>query len=260
MTRVHTKQPGQLQGRTILITGAATGIGREMARLFATAGATLLIHYNRSAAAAQAVAAELRASGGQASIIQADLAQPALARQLVEEAWQQAGPIHVWVNNAGADILTEAAPSLPEAERLQQLVNVDLLGTVHCCWQVAPKMRAAGGGVIINMSWDLAQFGMAGRSAEMFAAVKAGISGFSKSLARSYAPQVRVNDLAPGWIETRYALDTMPAAMRAKIEAQIPLGRFGLPIDVARAALYLASDAAAFVTGQTLRVNGGWIG
>ena len=118
-------------------------------------------------------------------------------------------------------------------------------------------MKEAGGGVILNMSWDLALQGMEGRNPEMFAAVKAGILGFSKCLARSYAPEVRVNELAPGWIETAFAKEKMkPEAYQAVVE-RTPLKRFGMPEDVAWAALYLASDEAAFITGQTLRINGG---
>lgn len=251
---------GRLQDRTALVTGAATGIGRAIAKLYAAEGASLIAHYNRSATAAQELVADIRQNGGKAQAIQANLAHEAGASQLVTEAWTRAGRIHVWVNNAGADILTGEGAQVAREEQLARLVQVDLLGTIHCCWQVAPRMREAGGGVILNMSWDLARYGMKGQNAEMFAAVKEGISGFSKSLARSYAPEVRVNDLAPGWIETDYALNDMSARVRRDVQMHIPLKRFGLPVDVAHAALYLASDEASFITGQTLRINGGWIG
>ncbi|MCA1853469.1 MAG: SDR family oxidoreductase [Beggiatoa sp.] len=118
-------------------------------------------------------------------------------------------------------------------------------------------MKAAGSGVILNMSWDLALSGMAGRNPEMFAAVKAGVLGFSKCLARSYAPEVRVNELAPGWIRTAFADEAMAHEAQEAVIADTPLRRFGAPEDVAHAALYLCSDEAAFITGQTLRVNGG---
>lgn len=251
---------GRLEDRTVLVTGAATGIGRAIAGLYAEEGARLLLHYHRSETEAGELAGQIRAAGGEAMTLQADLGQEAEAERLVAEAWKRAGRIHVWVNNAGADILTGAGAEAGMAERLERLVRVDLLGTIRCCWQVAPRMRSAGGGVILNMSWDLAPHGMAGRTAQIFAAVKAGISGFSKSLALSWAPQVRVNELAPGWIETRYARTTMPAETRRDVVERTPLGRLGLPLDVAYAALYLASDEAAFITGQTLRINGGWIG
>ena len=251
---------GRFQDRTVLVTGAASGIGRAMAALYASEGARLIIHYNRSGEAARKLVTDIRRSGGEAQAMQAALEHQAEAERLVAEAWEQAGRIHVWVNNAGADILTGAGAQATMEDRLARLIQVDLLGTIRCCWQIAPRMHAAGGGVILNTSWDLAQHGMAGKNAEIFAAVKGGISGFSKSLALSYAPEVRVNDLAPGWIETSYARDTMPARTRRDVEARIPLKRFGLPADVAHAALYLASDEAAFITGQTLRINGGWIG
>lgn len=252
--------PGRLQDRTVLVTGAATGIGRAIAELYAAEGASLIAHYNHSATEAQELVAGIRQNGGEAQAIQANLAQEAGASQLVTEAWTRAGRIHVWVNNAGADILTGEGARAAREEQLARLVQVDLLGTIYCCWKVAPRMHEAGGGVILNMSWDLAEYGMRGQNAEMFAAVKGGISSFSKSLALSYAPEVRVNDLAPGWIETGYALNDMSTRARRDVQMHIPLKRFGLPTDVAHAALYLASDEASFITGQTLRINGGWIG
>jgi 3-oxoacyl-[acyl-carrier protein] reductase len=150
-----------------------------------------------------------------------------------------------------------ACGSLQPSEKLERLIEVELKGTIYSYWGVAPLMKAAGSGVILNMSWDLAIHGMEGHNPEMFATVKAGVLGFSKCLARSYAPEVRVNDLAPGWIETAFAKEIMhPDAYDAIVE-RTPLQRFGVPEDVAHAVLYLASDEAAFITGQTLRVNGG---
>ena len=114
----------------------------------------------------------------------------------------------------------------------------------------------AAGGVIINMSWDRVLQGMAGENPELFSAVKGGILSFSRSLARSLAPTIRVNVLGPGWIDTAFGNDA-PAAFKQEIAQQIPLGRWGVPEDVAAAAVYLASDSARYVTGQMLMVNGG---
>ncbi|CAN0455884.1 unnamed protein product [Phaeothamnion confervicola] len=126
-----------------------------------------------------------------------------------------------------------------------------------CAWAVAPRMHKQGQGVILNMSWDLALRGMAARHPEMFAATKAGVTGFTRSLARSLAPLIRVNEVAPGWIATAFAETAMAPEYRAQVIAQTPLARFGKPEDVAAAALFLCSDEAAFITGQTLKVNGG---
>jgi len=249
-----SEQPS-LAGLNAVVTGASSGIGEAIARLYARHGAHVVIHYRRSREAAVAVAAEVRAQGGRASVVQADLATETAS--LVEQCWQRLGRVHVWVNNAGADILTGEHSRLPPEQRLLRLIEVDLLGTLHCCWDVAPRMREAGGGVILNMSWDLAQQGMTGANPEMFAAAKGAISAFSRSLARSYAPRVRVNNLAPGWIETTFAREVMSRDAYRRVAAHTPMQRFGLPQEVAAAALFLASPEAAYITGQTLRINGG---
>ncbi len=248
----------RLAGKTAVVTGASGGIGSSIALRFAAEGARVLVHYCQAQERARQTVKSVREAGGDACSLQADLSVVRQLDQFVEECFRLLGRIDVWVNNAGADILTGVGAGLNEQQRLQRLVETDLLGTVRCCWKVAPRMQSAGGGVILNMSWALAlQQGMPGRNPEMFAAVKGGVSAFSKCLARSFAPQVRVNDLAPGWIETDFARNVMESEFYRRITAQIPLGRFGLPEEVAAAALFLASQEAAFITGQSLRIDGG---
>ena len=145
----------------------------------------------------------------------------------------------------------------PRLEKLDRLLTVDLRGTILASWEAARLMREQPqGGVILNMSWDHVVFGMEGRNPEMFSAVKGGILSFSKSLARSVAPKVRVNILAPGWIETEFGAGLDPERYQ-RIAESTPLRRWGTPDDVARAAVFLASSDAAFLTGQTIFVNGG---
>ncbi|MGH7506669.1 MAG: SDR family NAD(P)-dependent oxidoreductase [Longimicrobiales bacterium] len=245
-----------LAGRRAVVTGASSGIGRAIALAFAEAGADVVVTYHRSAAAAESVAAEACGHGVAASTIQADLAESRDIDRLVEQSFERLGGIDIWVNNAGQDILTGGGARLPAREQLDRLIAVDLRGTVLCCWQVAERMRSGGGGVILNMSWDRALNGSRGREAELFSAVKSGVQGFSRSLALTVAPTVRVNVLAPGWIATAFAA-AMSDEERRRIAARTPLGRWGEPEDVARAALFLASPAAAFLTGVVLPINGG---
>ncbi len=247
----------RLDKKIAVVTGASSGIGRAIARLFARQGARLVANYHRSQAQAEALCTEIRADGGVARAVRADVSSCADVERLVEEAMGAFGRIDIWANIAGADILTGPGAALSDSDKLDRLIAVDLKGTILCSWRVAPIMQAAGSGMILNMSWDLALSGMAGRNPEMFAAVKAGVLGFSKCLARSYAPEVRVNELAPGWIRTAFAEEVMAPEAREAVMAATPLRRFGTPDDVANAALYLCSDEAAFITGQTLRVNGG---
>ena len=196
------------------------------------------------------------AIGARAHVVQADLATRAACDRLVGEAREQLGRIDVWVNNAGADVLTGEAAGWEWERKLDVLLAVDLKGTIACSYAVGDVMRAGGGGAIINMSWDHVTTGMAGDDPQLFSAVKGGVLAFSKSLARRLAPEVRVNVLCPGWIETSFGEHADRDFHRSVAEAT-PLGRWGRPEDVAAAALYLASPDAAFVTGQAINVNGG---
>lgn len=247
----------RLENKTAVVTGASTGIGRQVALTLAQQGAHVIVNYNRSEQSAQEVVETIRSAGGRAESVQGNVAEAKDVERLVAESAAVLGNIDIWANIAGADILTGAGAELSDLEKLELLVSVDLRGTMMCSWQVAELMKQAGSGVIINISWDLALHGMEGRNPEMFAAIKGGIVGFSKCLARSLAPDVRVNDVAPGWIQTAFADDVMRDDFYKMVIETTPLQRFGLPEDVANAVLYFASDEAAFITGQTLKVNGG---
>jgi len=246
-----------LAGRAVLVTGGSSGIGRAIAVAAARAGADVALTYHANQAGARDVAREIEAGGRRAVVLQADIADAASVRALGPAACTALGRLDVWVNNAGADILTGAGASLGLLEKLELLLAVDLRGTMLASWEAAELFRAQErGGVIINMSWDHVLTGMAGRVPELFAAAKGGVLAFSKSLARSVAPRVRVNVIAPGWIETSFAAN-LPDERRRDVAASAPLGRWGTPEDVAGAAVFLASPAAAFLTGQTILIGGG---
>jgi 3-oxoacyl-[acyl-carrier protein] reductase len=247
----------RLAGLKAVVTGGSSGIGRAIAEAYAREGAAVLFTYRAAAGATQAVVEAIHAAGGQAQAVQADLGSVAACEQLVAEAHARLGRLDVWVNNAGADVLTTEAANWDWERKLDLLLAVDLKGTIACCYAAARLMRAQPeGGRLINMSWDHVLSGMAGENPQIFAAVKGGVLAFSKSLARALAPQVAVNVLAPGWIETQFGATADPD-FHEKVAASTPLGRWGRPEDVAAAALYLASPEAAFVTGQTLMINGG---
>lgn len=247
----------RLAGARAVVTGASSGIGRAIAERFAANGASVLITYRSSARAARGVMQRIVEHGGRAEVLRADLASTTACQALVEEAVARLGTVDVWVNNAGADILTGEGAALSWERKLDLLLAVDVKGTIACSRAIAAVMsRQAGGGSIINMSWDHAVSGMAGENAELFSAVKGAVLAYSKSLARSVAPRVRVNVLCPGWIETAFGRQVSPEFHRA-VARSIPLGRWGTPADVAGAAVYLASAEAAFITGQALNINGG---
>jgi 3-oxoacyl-[acyl-carrier protein] reductase len=239
------------------VTGASSGIGRAIAEACAAEGASVLLTHRASPERAHAVAEAIAARGGRAEVCQADLATREACERLVAEAGARLGRIDVWINNAGADVLTGEAATWEWERKLDALLAVDLKGTIACSYAAGEVMRAqARGGTILNMSWDHVVTGMAGENPELFAAVKGGVLAFSKSLARALAPEVRVNVLCPGWIETSFGEQADREFHRSVAEGT-PLGRWGRPRDVADAAVYLASPEAAFVTGQAINVNGG---
>jgi len=241
------------------VTGASSGIGAGIAEAFAGAGATVLITYRRSEAAATAVADAIAARGGHALTAQADLGTRAGCESLVAVARERLGALDVWVNNAGADVLTGEEAAWDWERKLDLLLAVDLKGTIACSYAAGEVMRAQpGGGVILNMSWDHVATGMPGANPELFSAVKGGVLSYSKSLARALAPAVRVNILCPGWIETAFGAGA-DEDFRREVADSTPMKRWGTPADVAGAAVYLASPAAAFITGQAINVNGGTV-
>jgi 3-oxoacyl-[acyl-carrier protein] reductase len=249
--------PLQLSGKRMLVTGGSSGIGRAIAIAAAQAGAAVALTYRSNEAGANAVATEIRATGRRAVLVRADMASAEAIAAVTATVTDALGGVDAWVNNAGADILTGAGAQLSRREKLDLLLAVDLKGTMLASWAAADLMhRQQDGGVIINMSWDHVLQGMEGENPELFAAVKGGVLGFSRSLARSLAPLVRVNILGPGWIETAFGSEA-PIGFKGEIAREIPLRRWGTPRDVAAAAVYLASDDARYVTGQFLMVNGG---
>lgn len=249
----------RLIAKRAVVTGGSTGIGRAVALALAREGAAVLVNYRRSATAAQSCVDEICAAGGTAVSAQGDVSSEVEVAGLVAAAVAAFGGIDIWVNMAGADILTGEGARLPDRDKLAKLIDIDLRGTILASWAASVELMKHAGSSLINVSWDQALRGMGGRNPEMFAAVKAGVTGFTRALARSLAPGVRVNEVAPGWIETAFAQTGMTAEYRADVIAATPLARLGYPHDVAKVVVFLASDEASFITGQTLMVNGGLV-
>lgn len=239
-----------LQGRTALVTGAATGIGRATALLFAQAGARVVVNHWRQTDDARALVAQIRAAGGDALAHEADVSDAAAVQAMAEAV----GAVDVLVNNAGV-IQEKAFLETTEAD-WDRLLGVDLKAVFLVCRAFIPGMLSKGRGAIVNIASDL---GILGRERYApYCAAKAGVIGLTKSLAREFAPQqIRVNAIAPGPVATAMvSLEHMSAEWVEK-ELAIPQHRLGAPEDIAATALFLASDLAGFYTGQVLGPNGG---
>ncbi len=249
----------RLKDKVTVITGASSGIGLSIAKAFAREGADIVVNYKNSRNSAEALVEQIRQSGKRAIAVQADMADEDDIDRLIEKTLDEFDRIDVWVNNAGADILTGTGAAAEIHEKLEHLIEVDLRGTINACWSIMPMMQEQGHGVIVNMGWDLATHGFEGTNPQIFAATKAGILGFTRSFAKTVGPEIRVNMVSPGWIATAFAKDHMDDEyFQARIK-EIPLGRFGDPEDVAAAVVFLASDESSYMTGEAIKINGGLV-
>jgi 3-oxoacyl-[acyl-carrier protein] reductase len=244
-----------LKGHTAVVTGSSSGIGRAIALELADAGANLLVHARRNGHDAEKVALHARSLGRETRVVLADLSDPGEQDRLVEAAWAWRS-IDIWVNNAGADVLTGEAADWSFEDKLTALWNVDVVASLRLSRAVGQRMRERGHGVILNMGWDQAEVGMGGDSGEFFAAVKGAVMAATRSLAKSLAPQVRVNCIAPGWIRTEWGRQAS-AEWQERAKRESLLARWGEPEDVARTACFLVSPKASFINGQIIPINGG---
>jgi len=242
-----------LAGRTALVTGAASGIGRAIARLYAAAGATVAVNHLGRAAEAEAVVHDIMASGGRAQAFEADVTRSADVAALVARSEKSLGPIDVLVNCAG--ILQEKPFLQTTDEDWRRMIDTDLGSVFLLCRAVLPGMVARGHGVVINIASDL---GILGRAEfAPYCAAKAGVIGLTRSLALEFAPAIRVNAIAPGPVETAMLSPASMSPEWIEKEKAIPQARFAAPEEIAATALFLASDLSRFYCGQVLGPNGG---
>ncbi len=244
-----------LAGRAALVTGAGVGIGRAIAEKLAEAGAMVGVHCHRSRDEAQAVVRGIAQNGGQAVLLQADLADAAQASRLVDQFVSHVGRLDILVNNAGSPL---ARVSLSECslELWQQVLATNLTSAFLVTQAAIPHLQTSGNGAIVNNLSLSVQTGGA-NGAGPYAIAKGGLQVMTRTLARELAPAVRTNAIMPGVIETRHHDEFSTPQRMEQYRRETPLGRNGTADEVANAVLFLVSDAGRFVNGALIDINGG---
>jgi 3-oxoacyl-[acyl-carrier protein] reductase len=267
-----------LASKTIMVTGSSSGIGRAIAIEVARRGADVVLHGRTQSQNIESVKSEIQSLGRQSHAVFADFSRTERLVEVVDQAWSWQGKIDSWVNNAGGDVLTGEWSEKSLIDKLEYLLTVDVAATLLLSREVGKRMvelhrsrisqlsnqsNSATGTFpnglfsILNIGWDQAMTGMGGDSGQLFSTTKGAIMAMSLSLAQSLAPAVRVNCLAPGWIQTRWGEGASEYwSRRARSESL--MNRWGKPADIACAAAFLCSDQSSFVSGQILPVNGGF--
>jgi 3-oxoacyl-[acyl-carrier protein] reductase len=248
---------GELQGKAVLVTGASSGIGAAVALGFGRQGARVAVHYRQSRAAAEAVAAAIRSSGGEALVLQGDVTDRAAVRRLVAQTVEGFGRLDVLINNAG-DVVRRVPFDEAADDFIDQVIALNARSVVTACQAALGQFRRQGKGTIVNTT-SVAARQAGGPGTAIYGPSKAFVQGLTRYLARDYAQAgVRVNAVAPGFVLTPLQERNSTPEQRERMARDIPLGRAGLPEDVVGAYLFLACDAmSGWITGATIDVNGG---
>ena len=236
-----------------IVTGAGRGIGKEIAKTLAAKGALVIVNYCGSAKRAEETVQEIEAAGGKAEALQCDISDFTRAGEMMDYVIKTYGRVDILVNNAG--ITRDGLLMKMSEEDFDAVLNTNLKGAFNCMRHVARQMVKQRGGRIINISSVSGVMGNAGQV--NYSASKAGIIGLTRTMARELASRgITVNGIAPGFVDTDMT-KVLPEQVREAATAQIPLGRFGQPEDIANMAVYLASEKASYITGQIISVDGG---
>lgn len=244
-----------LENKVAIVTGGATGIGREISLKLAKLGATVVVNYNSSSQKAEELVEEIKNNGGDAKAFQANVADFNQSEELIKQTVEAYGTVDILVNNAGITKDTLIL-RMKEAD-FDSVINVNLKGTWNCCKHVAKVMSKTRQGKIVNVSSVVALIGNVGQT--NYCASKAGVIGLTKSLARELSKRnINVNAVAPGFIETK-----MTAGLTEDIKKEylnnIPLSRLGQGSDIANAVAFLVSDLSSYITGQVINIDGGLV-
>ncbi|HSI66951.1 MAG TPA: 3-oxoacyl-[acyl-carrier-protein] reductase [Planococcus sp. (in: firmicutes)] len=245
----------KFEGKTAIVTGASRGIGAEIAKQLASQGAKVVVNYSGSQAKAEAVVEEIQQAGGKAIAFKANVADAVAVKSMVDEAIKNFGSVDILVNNAG--ITRDNLMMRMKDDEWDDVININLKGVFICTKAVTRQMMKQRSGRIVNVASIVGVMGNAGQA--NYVASKAGVIGLTKTTARELSSRgITANAVAPGFITTDMTDKLSDDVQKAMLD-QIPLGRFGEPGDVAKAVLFLASDEASYMTGQTLHLDGGMV-
>ena len=244
----------RFKDKIVLITGSSRGIGRATAIAFAQEGAKVVVNYVKNKEAGEKTVAEIKNLGTDAIAIQADVASENDVKRMVKEAIQKFGAIDVLVNNAG--IVWDIPIFTKTVEQWERTLRVNLIGAFLCAKYVVSHMKDRVGASILNISSTNGIDSLSPESTD-YDASKAGMISITKNLAQSLAPNIRVNSIAPGWVDTEINKDLSKDVVESETQ-KIALGRWGRPEEIAKAALFLCSEDASFITGSVLVVDGGY--
>jgi NAD(P)-dependent dehydrogenase (short-subunit alcohol dehydrogenase family) len=243
-----------LKGKVALVTGATSGVGREIASSLAAEGASIAVNYRSTAKDAATLVSEITAEGGTAKAYQADVADFAAVKAMVEAVVRDFGGVNILINNAGLALRRRFVETTPEDWRRQ--IDACLYGAIHCCYAVAPHLEAARNGRIVSVIGDSSRIGESGLA--IVAAARAGVVALMKSLAREFGRSgTTANTVSLGLVETPHDKEWVDAN-REKLIKLYPLRRLGLPGDVAPMVTLLASPHSGWITGQVLSISGGF--
>jgi 3-oxoacyl-[acyl-carrier protein] reductase len=245
-----------------VVTGASSGIGRSTAIALAALGCPqMALHYRKNLQGVTQTARQVESYGTQVVLIAADLAITEDRIRLVDQAFEKLGRIDTWLHIAGGDVLTGQRSKSSFDDKLHYLWEVDVAGTIAVARDVTKRWQSQMEGPyppsLVLTGWDQAPQGMEGDAGQMFGTIKAAVMAFANSLAQDVAPKIRVNVVAPGWVQTAWGENT-DAYWNRRAQSQSLMQRWGRPEDIAAAMVYLANPGNTFVTGQTIEVNGGW--
>jgi 3-oxoacyl-[acyl-carrier protein] reductase len=245
----------QFSDKTVVITGASGGIGLAIARKFAKSGATVLLHANKNYKLIEQLRQEIQQQGGKSECFTADFFSPTAPESFVRSIFEKTDNVDIWVNGAGVDLMNPSISTQSFEKKIQLLFQVDVFAAIQMSKLVGSRMKNQGNGIIFFLSWNGVHYGWKGETAQLYGAAKGAVHGFSRSLAETLSPEVRVCCLSLGWIKTRWGEKTSDDYLRRGADDSL-MERWGTPEEVADTILFLSSDAANYLNGLDIRLDG----